>query len=199
MEVLADCADWLDRMVGQASLRHVGAVGAKLLYPNSTLIQHAGVTNTISGPGHKLKGLDDTQSYYYGRNKLVYDMIGVTAACLLIRTKVYRALGGLYEGLRVAYNDVDLCFRLCEKGLCNVQRNDVVLYHHESLSRGDDMQDEGKFKRLMEEKDVLYRRHPRLYAQDPYNGTIRNTGAPSMRYAGWRAMNLQILPVIVMR
>ena len=178
MEVLADCADWLDRMVGQASLRHVGAVGAKLLYPNSTLIQHAGVTNTISGPGHKLKGLDDTQSYYYGRNKLVYDMIGVTAACLLIRTKVYRALGGLYEGLRVAYNDVDLCFRLCEKGLCNVQRNDVVLYHHESLSRGDDMQDEGKFKRLMEEKDVLYRRHPRLYAQDPYNGTIRNTGAP---------------------
>lgn len=178
IEVLADCADWLDRMVGQASLRHVGAVGAKLLYPNSTLIQHAGVTNTISGPGHKLKGLDDTQSYYYGRNKLVYDMIGVTAACLLIRTKVYRALGGLYEGLRVAYNDVDLCFRLCEKGLCNVQRNDVVLYHHESLSRGDDMQDEGKFKRLMEEKDVLYRRHPRLYAQDPYNGTIRNTGAP---------------------
>ena len=178
MEVLADCADWLDRMVGQASLRHVGAVGAKLLYPNSTLIQHAGVTNTISGPGHKLKGLDDTQAYYYGRNKLVYDMIGVTAACLLIRTKVYRALGGLYEGLRVAYNDVDLCFRLCEKGLCNVQRNDVVLYHHESLSRGDDMQDEGKFKRLMEEKDVLYRRHPRLYAQDPYNGTIRNTGAP---------------------
>ena len=178
MEVLADCADWLDRMVGQASLRHVGAVGAKLLYPNSTLIQHAGVTNTISGPGHKLKGLDDTQSYYYGRNKLVYDMIGVTAACLLIRTKVYRALGGLYEGLRVAYNDVDLCFRLCEKGLCNVQRNDVVLYHHESLSRGDDMQDEGKFKRLMEEKDVLYRRHPRLYAQDPYNGTLRNTGAP---------------------
>ena len=177
MEVLADCADWLDRMVGQASLRHVGAVGAKLLYPNSTLIQHVGVTNTISGPGHKLKGLDDTQSYYYGRNKLVYDMIGVTAACLLIRTKVYRALGGLYEGLRVAYNDVDLCFRLCEKGLCNVQRNDVVLYHHESLSRGDDMQDEGKFKRLME-KDVLYRRHPRLYAQDPYNGTIRNTGAP---------------------
>ena len=88
MEVLADCEDWLERMVGQASLRHVGAVGAKLLYPNSTLIQHAGVTNTISGPGHKLKGLDDTQSYYYGRNKLVYDMIGVTAACLLIRTKV---------------------------------------------------------------------------------------------------------------
>ena len=54
----------------------------------------------------------------------------------------------------------------------------MVLYHRESLSRGDDIQDEGKFKRLMEEKDVLYRRHPRLCAQDPYNGTIRNTGAP---------------------
>lgn len=178
MEVLSGCSDWMTRMVGQASLRHVGAVGAKLLYPDSNLIQHVGVTNTISGPGHKLKALDDTQAYYYGRNKLIYDMIGVTAACLMMRTRVYKALGGLYEGLKVAYNDVDLCFRICEKGLYNVQRNDVVLYHHESLSRGDDMQDEAKFKRLMEEKDNLYKRHPRLYAQDPFNGTIRNTGAP---------------------
>lgn len=178
MEVIEDCKDWLERMVGQAMQRHVGAVGAKLLYPDSTLIQHVGITNTISGPGHKLKGMDDRKACYYGRNRLIYDMIGVTAACLLLRMKVYKALGGLYEGLRVAYNDVDLCFRLCEKGLYNVQRNDVVLYHHESLSRGDDMQDESKFKRLMEEKDKLYERHPRLYAQDPFNGTLRNTGAP---------------------
>lgn len=169
---------WLTRMAGQAALKHVGAVGAKLLYPDSTKIQHAGISNTISGPGHKLKLFDDSSSYYYGRNRFIYDMIGVTAACLLMRRDYYIAMGGLYEGLAVAYNDVDLCFRLCGKGLYNVMRNDVILYHHESLSRGDDMQDEQKFKRLMAEKNTLYRRHPKLYRQDPFIGTILNSGDP---------------------
>lgn len=169
---------WLSRMVGQASLAHVGAVGAKLLYPGSAKIQHAGITNTVSGPGHKLKGLDDGVSYYYGRNRFVYDMIGVTAACLLMRRDCYVALGGLFEGLAVAYNDVDLCFRLCGRGLYNVQRNDAVLYHHESLSRGDDMQDEGKLKRLMEEKNLLYKRHKKFFRQDPFIGTLMNSGDP---------------------
>ncbi len=176
MEVIE--GSWLTRMIGQASLKHVGAVGAKLLYPNSDLIQHAGITNTIYGPGHKLKQMTDTKSYYYERNKLIYDMIGATAACLLMRRDIFLALGGLFEGLKVAYNDVDLCFRLCEKGLYNVQRNDVVLYHHESLSRGDDMQDEKKLKRLLEEMDLLYKRHPMLYRQDPFNGTLMNSGEP---------------------
>ncbi len=136
------------------------------------------VTNTISGPGHKLKLLDDKLSYYYGRNRFVYDMIGVTAACLLMRKDCFLAVGGLFEGLAVAYNDVDLCFRLHDKGLYNVQRNDVVLYHHESLSRGDDLKDEKKLKRLTEEKDILYQRHPSLFRQDPFNGTLLNSGEP---------------------
>ncbi|MEZ3444023.1 MAG: glycosyltransferase [Lachnospiraceae bacterium] len=176
MEVIEDT--WLTRLVGQASLKHVGSVGAKLLYPNSTKIQHAGISNTIYGPGHKLKKMDDTVSYYYGRNRFVYDMIGVTAACLIMRRSYYLAIGGLYEGLAVAYNDVDLCFLLCGKGLYNVQRNDVVLYHHESLSRGDDLQDEAKIRRLQAERDVLYKRHPKLYRQDPFIGTLLNSGEP---------------------
>lgn len=191
MEAVED--DWLTRMVGQASLKHVGAVGAKLLYPDSTKIQHAGITNTVSGPGHKLKQLDDSVSYYYGRNRFIYDMIGVTAACLLMRRDYFLALGGLFEGLAVAYNDVDLCFRLCSKGLYNVQRNDVVLYHHESLSRGDDMQDEKKRKRLMAEKNILYKRHRRLYQQDPFIGTLMNSGEPeySCRWLeGYELVNL---------
>lgn len=169
-------SSWLTRMVGQASLAHVGAVGAKLLYPGTTLIQHVGITNTISGPGHKLKLLDDNVSYYYGRNRFVYDLVGVTAACLLMRRTRFLEMEGLYEGLAVAYNDVDLCFRLHSRGLYNVQRNDVVLYHHESLSRGDDLKDERKLKRLTAEKDTLYSRHPALYRQDPFIGTLLNSG-----------------------
>lgn len=174
MEVLE--SSWLTRMVGQASLPHVGAVGAKLLYPGTTLIQHVGITNTISGPGHKLKLMDDQESYYYGRNRFVYDLVGVTAACLLMRRACFLEMEGLYEGLAVAYNDVDLCFRLHSRGLYNVQRNDVVLYHHESLSRGDDLKDERKLKRLTAEKDTLYSRHPLLYRQDPFIGTLLNSG-----------------------
>lgn len=179
MEVLE--SSWLTRMVGQASLPHVGAVGAKLLYPGTTLIQHVGITNTISGPGHKLKLLDDQESYYYGRNRFVYDLVGVTAACLLMRRACFLEMDGLYEGLAVAYNDVDLCFRLHSRGLYNVQRNDVVLYHHESLSRGDDLKDERKLKRLTAEKDTLYSRHPLLYRQDPFIGTLLNSGDSEYR------------------
>jgi GT2 family glycosyltransferase len=176
MEVIEP--SWLERMVGQAFLANTGAVGAKLLYPDSTKIQHVGITNTIWGPGHKLKQFDDSVSYYYGRNRFIYDMIGVTAACLMIRKKLYIEIGGMYEGLAVAYNDVDLCFRLYEMGLNNVQRNDVVLYHHESLSRGDDMQDEKKLDRLKNEQKELYRRHKELYKQEPYLGSILNSGEP---------------------
>jgi GT2 family glycosyltransferase len=171
-------SSWLERMVGQASLSHVGAVGAKLLYPNSTKIQHVGITNTIWGPGHKLKMLDDSKSYYYGRNRFIYDLIGVTAACLVMRKELFNKIGGMYEGLAVAYNDVDLCFRLYEAGFYNVQRNDVVLYHHESLSRGDDMQDERKLERLKNEQKELYDRHPALFKTDPFIGTILNDGEP---------------------
>lgn len=167
---------WLTKMAGQATLPHVGAVGAKLYYPDSRLIQHAGITNTYAGPGHKLKKHTDDTCCYYARNKCIYDMIGVTAACLLMRKDRFLELGGLYEGLPVAYNDVDLCFRIYEKGWHLVQRNDVCLYHHESLSRGDDMQDTKKLERLMAELDELYRRHPQLYRRDPFLGTLLNSG-----------------------
>ena len=174
MEVLE--GQWLTRMLGQAMLPKTGAVGAKLLYPDSTIIQHAGVYSTHAGPGHKMATKDDTKSYYYGRNKLVYDLIGVTGACLLIQKAKYEEVGGLYEGLAVTYNDVDLCFKLIEKGYNNVQRNDVTLYHYESLSRGNDVLDEKKLERLNRERNHLFERHPAFARKDPYLGDIYNQG-----------------------
>ncbi len=160
--------DWLVRMLGQAQLPHVGAVGAKLLYPDTDLIQHAGVTNMSIGPGHKLQRESDSKSYYYGRNRFCYDYIGVTAACLLVSKAIYEQVGGFDEDLKVAYNDVAFCFSLIEAGYYNVMRNDVVLYHHESLSRGNDLMSEEKTKRLMDERDVLYRKHPQFWGDDPF-------------------------------
>lgn len=160
--------DWLQRMYAAASGEHAGAAGAKLLYPDTDLIQHAGVTNLKVGPAHKLLKRSDSQVYYHGRNRGRHNMLAVTAACLLVSKEKFQAVGGFYEGMAVSYNDVDLCFSLYEKGWYNIQCNDVVLYHHESLSRGDDNLSEAKWERLLNEKQTLYNRHPKLKKQDPY-------------------------------
>lgn len=160
--------DWLKKLWETAKKPHVGAVGAKLLFPGGNLIQHAGVTNLDVGPAHKMLKADDKIPYYHGHNRFIYDMIGVTAACLMVRKEVFDEAEGFFEGIQVSYNDVDFCFKLYELGYYNVQRNDVSLYHHESLSRGDDNLSEDKWVRLLREKDILYQRHPKLRGYDPF-------------------------------
>lgn len=159
---------WLGRMAGQALLPHVGAVGAKLWYAGTENIQHAGITNLKIGPSHKLVTFPDEEDYYFGRNRVTYNAAGVTGACLMISKKKYEEVGGLDEALPVAYNDVDFCFRLLEAGYVNVQRNDVILWHHESLSRGLDEQSGEKWERLLSEKEALYERHPAFPGKDPF-------------------------------
>lgn len=160
--------NWLGRMVGQALQPHVGAVGAKLWYAGTRQIQHAGITNLRIGPSHKLVTFQDDRDYYYGRNRVTYDMAGVTAACLMVTKAKYEEVGGLDETMAVSYNDVEFCFKLLEAGYYNVLRNDVVLYHHESLSRGLDEQDEGKWERLLFEKKNLYAKHPQMDGWDDF-------------------------------
>ncbi len=159
---------WLRRMAGQALQPHTGAVGAKLWYAGTQNIQHAGITNMEIGPSHKLITFPDDKDYYYGRNRVVYDMIGVTAACLMVSRRKYEEVGGFNETMAVAYNDVDFCFKLIEAGYYNVQRNDAVLYHHESLSRGLDEEDDGKWERLLSEKENLYALHPQMRGRDVF-------------------------------
>lgn len=166
MEILQ--ADWLELMMEKAALPYAGAVGAKLLYPNSNIIQHAGITNLRVGPAHKLQFLSDEKVHYYGMNRGVHNMLAVTGACLLLRREAFDRAGGFCRELAVAFNDVDLCYTLYEKGYYNIVRNDVVLYHHESLSRGKDGESEEKQLRLLREKDLLYERHTMLYGKDPF-------------------------------
>lgn len=159
---------WLGRMVGQAMQPHTGAVGAKLWYADTRQIQHAGITNLKIGPSHKLVTFQDDRDYYYGRNRVAYNMAGVTAACLMVSKAKYDEVGGLDEAMAVSYNDVDFCFKLTEAGYYNVLRNDAVLYHHESLSRGLDEFDEHKWERLLAEKRNLYAKHPQMDGRDAF-------------------------------
>ena len=160
--------DWLRLMAGYAFRPHIGAVGAKLLYADSDLIQHVGVTSMEIGPSHKLVMYPDDRIYYYGRNSLAYDMLGVTAACLLIQTSKFDGAGGFDESFPVAYNDVALNMKLARSGLVNLQCNGALLYHHESMTRGLDEGDDGKWNRLLNEKNRLYQIYPEFLDEDPY-------------------------------
>ncbi len=169
--------DWMEILTGQASLKHVGAVGAKLLYPKSHNIQHAGITNLEIGPSHALLKADDRIIHYFGRNRIDYNYLAVTGACLMVAKDKFEKVRGYEEKLPIAYNDIDLCFKLYENGFYNVIRNDVVLYHYESFSRGSDDKDKEKQKRLQEERRSLYERHPALEGRDPfYNVNLMGNG-----------------------
>ena len=159
---------WLGTMLGQAMLPYAGAVGCKLLYPQNRLIQHVGVVNLERGPVHMFAGLPDEPIYPFGRNRLHYNVLAVTAACLVVKKSRYYEVGGLDESYAVSYNDVDFCMKLYEAGYYNVVRNDVTLYHHESVSRGSDLTDRGKMRRLMQEEDRLYKSHPQFAHRDPF-------------------------------
>ncbi len=159
---------WLEKMLGQSMQDHAGAVGAKLFYPGRTAIQHAGVSNLKEGPGHVFFGQDDAALYYFGLNRLESNFSAVTAACLMISKEKFINAGMFDEALKVAYNDIDLCFSLCEAGLYNTVRQDVILYHHESFSRGSDDEAPKKKKRLEAERKRLYNKHPEMKGRDPF-------------------------------
>lgn len=161
-------SNWLNILLGHASLPYIGAVGAKLLYPNSNVIQHIGVTNLKIGPAHKLSLETDEISHYFDRNNLEYNYLAVTGACMLLSREKFELAGRFDESMKVRYNDVSLCMTLYEKGYFNVVRNDVKLYHHESISRGDDTLSREKMLQLIQERTQLYEKHPGFVNADPF-------------------------------
>ena len=172
IEIPSSQKEWISRMLGQAQIFYTGAVGAKLLYPGTNLIQHAGVLNLHIGPGHAFHKFDDNLNCYWGRNILDYNYTIVTGACLLLQRNKFYEVKGFDESFPIAYNDVDLCFKLVEKEYYNVLRNDVILFHHESISRGYDISEEKK-QRLQMEREHLYQKHPNFVDYDPcYNPNL---------------------------
>ncbi len=164
---------WLGEMVSLALQPDVGAVGARLWYPDMTL-QHGGV---ILGPGgvavHAHKALPRGLHGYAGRAALIQSFSAVTAACLVVRKSLYQQVGGLDEqNLSVAFNDVDFCLRLREAGYRNVWTPYAELLHHESATRGEDVAPE---KRARFEREIAFmqKRWGALIADDPaYNPNL---------------------------
>lgn len=170
----------LEQMMALAARPGVGSVGIKLYYPDSTMLQHAGITNLPAGPVHKLLFLDDAENHYFGRNRGCHDLLAVSAACVMLRREVFIEAGGFDESLAVAYNDVALGFKLYELGYRNVCLCDAHGFHHESLTRGSDAE-EKKRQRLMAEQERLYQAFPRFREKDPYFSEFLSRSATDTR------------------
>ena len=166
VEVISD--NWLTEMVSHAVRDGVGAVGAKLYYDNDT-IQHAGVVLGIGGvAGHSHKYFDKYEKGYFSRLKIVQNYSAVTGACLIVKKELFEEVGGLNEkDLKVAFNDVDFCLKLLEKGYRNIWTPYVELYHHESISRGPENNPQ-KVKRFNEEVAYMKTRWLSVLLDDMY-------------------------------
>ncbi|RXT61417.1 glycosyltransferase [Pseudomonas syringae] len=164
--------EWLSEMVSIALQPGVGAVGARLWYPDDRL-QHGGVITGLGGvAGHSHKNLPKGAPGYFCRAELIQELSAVTAACLIIRKSTFEQVGGLEEEhLKIAFNDVDFCLKVKEAGYVNVWTPFAELYHHESATRGleDTPQKQARFTKEIE---YIKSRWPDIQADYAYSPNL---------------------------
>jgi len=146
----------------------IGVVGAKLYYPNGQ-IQHAGVFLYEGHPGnHIYLRKEKNDPGYFNKLNLVQNYSVVTAACLAIRRELYIKAGGFdEENLKVAYNDVDFCLKVRHLGYENLWTPFAQMIHHESLSRGNDL-DGANFARFKKEHGYMLAKWKETIDHDPF-------------------------------
>ena len=166
IEVLSNY--WLTNLLHYGKKSYSGAVGATLFYPDQT-IQHQGVSLEVSSYDdvlpqtfhvNKGKRLNELDAIY---TNLPTNPIAVTAACLLMKTELFREVKGLDEkNLKISFNDVDLCLKLVDRGLYNTIPPFVYLTHYESVTRAIDLSENSV---LLEEKEheFLYKKWKKYY------------------------------------
>lgn len=156
--------DWMAAMLEHAQRPEIGAVGAQLWYPNDR-IQHAGVIMGLYGNcSHAFKNLPAGQPHYFDFSELVRNCSAVTAACLLLAREKFIEVGGFDEqNLAVAFQDVDLCLKLLDRGYRNLYTPYARLYHHESATKTE----EEKIPHPAED-NFMKTKWAKYIADDPY-------------------------------
>ena len=162
--------NWLEELLMYAQREDVGAVGAKLYYPDKT-IQHAGVVLGLGA--HRTAGHSHYKQHrqnlgYMGRLCSAQNVSAVTGACLMVKKSLFDEVGGLEESFEISLNDVDFCLKLRQKGLLNVFTPFAELFHYESVSRG--LDDNGEKAKRYNDESARFREKwkAQLEAGDPY-------------------------------
>lgn len=166
-DVEAMNSDWIVELLGNCQRKNVGAVGAKLFFPDNR-IQHAGIVAGIGGvAANMFAGIPGEYTGYMHKASLQQNYSAVTAACMMVKREVYEEVGGFTEELAVAFNDVDLCLKIREKDYLVVYNPEVQLYHYESKTRGPEDTKE-KLIRFQREIDYMKQRWSDILQQgDP--------------------------------
>lgn len=127
---------WLEAMLEHSQRPEVGAVGARLIYPDGR-VQHAGVVMGMGAiAAHAFWFHPPGYNAYFGQDLMIRNYSAVTGACLMTRADTFAQMSGFDESLGVAYNDIDYCLRLRESGALIVYTPFAELVHHESITRG---------------------------------------------------------------
>jgi len=167
-EVISE--EWLESLLEFSQKPDIGAVGCLLLYPDNR-IQHAGVILGIGGVAdHSHNGMNSEHGGYFARPHVIKNISAVTGACMMVKKKCYNEIHGLDEvNLKIAFNDVDFCLRLIEKGYKNIYTPYAKLYHHESISRGVEVLGCNRFS---SENNYMLNKYKDLLTEgDPYYNT----------------------------
>ncbi|MGH8853852.1 MAG: glycosyltransferase family 2 protein [Telluria sp.] len=175
---------WLDEIVAQLLRPEVGAVGAKLLWPNG-MVQHGGVLLGVGNvAGHFGNRLADADWGDHGRNQLVQQVSGCTAACLFLRKQDFLDLGGMdADAFPVAFNDVDLCLKVRASGKAIIWTPHAKLLHAESASRGHEDTPQKK-ARALREVDRLRQKWGQVLLRDPAYHPSLNLDPNSQAFGG---------------
>lgn len=170
---------WLEEAVGLLARPEVGAVGARLRFRNG-MLQHAGVIVGVGGLAENaFQHLHANDAGYFFRTHLAGNYSAVTAATLFCRAETFLALGGFdAANLPVAFNDVDLCLRLRERGYSIVWTPHIELYHDESISRGADLTPDRRARAAKEDGYIRARWRAVLPADPYYNPNLNLDGRP---------------------
>jgi GT2 family glycosyltransferase len=160
--------DWLREMVSHALRPEIGAVGAKLYYPNNK-VQHAGIILGVSGIAeHAHRRFSRETVGYVSRTHVSQNFSAVTGACMVLRRQVFDEVNGLDEvNLPVAFNDIDFCLRIQARGYRILWTPYAELYHLESATRGfGDIQRISR--RFRNEISYMNAKWGHVIANDPY-------------------------------
>ena len=130
---------WLYELLAYAAQNDIGAVGAKLLYGDGSL-QHGGLGVKAERCliGHIERFAPKGSKGYLNRLLNVGRVTAVTGACMMVEKSKFLSVGGFDEKFLLSYNDVDLCFKLDEKGYQTIFNPYASLYHYESVTRRKD-------------------------------------------------------------